>query len=190
MAKKQPPFDIQALSFLLIDNDENMRRMVLDVLRSFGVSNSREATNGDEAIRILETFMPDVVVCEWELPVLNGIEFTRQLRRDVKSPHRMVAVIFVTAHTQLWQVTEARDAGINEFLAKPISARSLYARICAVIERPRPFIEADNFVGPDRRRRHDPYKVALARREVDRAAEALAPGGEISDDDIDAMLGL
>lgn len=187
---KLPAFDIRSLTFLIADGDEPMRRMMVDVLRSFGITNVREAGNGEAALHALETFLPDIIICEWEIAKINGIDLTRRIRRDRVSPHRLTPIIFVTAHTQMWHVTTARDAGITEYLAKPISAHSIYARVCAVVEKPRPFIEAESFVGPDRRRRHDPYKVVMARRDADKVkAAAAAPGGVVNDDEIDAMLG-
>lgn len=59
----------------------------------------------------------------------------------------------LTGHTEANNVIEARDAGITEFLAKPISVTSLYKRICSIIEHPRTFIHCETFDGPDRRRR-------------------------------------
>ena len=58
----------------------------------------------------------------------------------------------LTGHSELARVQEARDSGIHEFLAKPISAKSLFTRIAAIIENPRPFINTDAYFGPDRRR--------------------------------------
>lgn len=107
------------------------------------------------------------------------------------TPNRAAPIIFAASHTLVWHVTSARDAGITEYLAKPISARIIYSRLCSVIERPRTFIEADNFVGPDRRRQRDPYKVGQARRDSDRIkVEIDGAPREVTDDDINAMLGL
>ena len=87
---------------------------------------------------------------------MDGLEFVRLLRTATNSPNPFVPVIMLTAHTETKRVMEARDAGITEFLAKPISAQQLGSRIRAVIEHPRPFVRAESYIGPDRRRRQDP----------------------------------
>lgn len=189
MARKQPKFDISALQFLAVDADQTMRNTLVDVLRSLGARTINEAVDGETALAALDTSCPDIIFSEWELPKLNGIDFVRTIRSNPHGMHRMTPVIFVTAHTQVRHVTAARDAGVTEYLAKPFSARLIYSRICAVLENPRAFIEAEGFTGPDRRRRHDPYLVGQARR----ASDASAGGqmsGTITDDEIEAMLGL
>lgn len=189
MARKLPQFNIGALQFLCIDGDNTMRETLVKVLRAFNARHIIEAPTAEAALKVLDTNVPDIIFCEWELPDVTGIQLVRRLRGDRDSVHRMTPVIFVTAHTQKRHVTTARDAGVTEYLAKPFSSQLIYSRICAVLERPRAFIEADGFVGPDRRRKHDPYLVAQARRSSDKStAEAMS--GAISDDEIEAMLGL
>jgi FixJ family two-component response regulator len=58
----------------------------------------------------------------------------------------------LTGYTEIERVMEARDSGITEFLAKPISARTLYSRLCSVVDQPRSFVNSEEFAGPDRRR--------------------------------------
>jgi DNA-binding response OmpR family regulator len=96
----------------------------------------------------------------------------------------------LTGHTEMNRVMEARDAGVHEFLAKPISAKSIYARIRAIIERPRPFIRAGVYFGPDRRRRNNPsYKGRERRKEnLEAAAEEGEKSGELSQDEVSALL--
>jgi DNA-binding response OmpR family regulator len=65
-----------------------------------------------------------------------------------------VPIIMITGHTEKHQVEAARDAGITEFLIKPITAQSLFSRITEVVERPRAFVRCESYFGPDRRRRN------------------------------------
>ncbi len=67
----------------------------------------------------------------------------------------MVPVIMMTGHSERHRIEEARDAGITEFLAKPISARSVLERMIEVIEHPRPFVRTKSYFGPCRRRKND-----------------------------------
>jgi len=184
-----PTFNIENLRFLIVDGDENMRNVVVNILQTFGVRERFEANNVEEAFKILKDYKPDIIVCEWELDNISGVDFTKKIRKGEDYSDPMVAIIFLTAHTYKWQIENARDAGITEYLSKPISADTLYSRICSVIENPRPFIEGDTFIGPDRRRQHDPFKVGNARRESDKSGGEDGDG-EISDDEINAMLGM
>jgi len=77
----------------------------------------------------------------------------QMIRQEEQSKNPFVAIIVVTANTEIRHIMTARDAGMTEFLAKPISAGMIYSRICSIIERQRLFIRCQNFFGPDRRRR-------------------------------------
>lgn len=98
------------------------------------------------------------------------------------STHPFVPVIMVTGHSEKSRVYEALNAGVNEFLVKPVSAKGLYSRLISVIERPRPFVRSKTFFGPDRRRRADPTYRDAERREEGKA-ESGTKGG-LSDKDI------
>lgn len=191
MQRKLPEFNIEHLNFLVVDGDEYMRGTVSDILRSFGVQGIQEAEQGASALKALETSNPDIILTEWEMPEVSGVELTSTIRCDEMSPHRMTPIVILSAHTQVQHVTVARDAGITEYLAKPITPQTLYSRICSVIVNPRPFIESDGFVGPDRRRKRDPFLVGQARREEDKfEGDEDLGGGAVNEDEIDAMLGL
>jgi two-component system, chemotaxis family, chemotaxis protein CheY len=84
---------------------------------------------------------------------MNGIEMVRNIRAGVDGINSFIPVIMVSGYSDIVHIMEARDAGINEFLAKPVSAKLIYLRICSVIESPRSFVNSEEFFGPDRRRR-------------------------------------
>ena len=149
-------YTLERLNFLVVDDSSHMRSLVRSVLRGLGAKHIEEATDGADAYARLGTYPADVVICDWQMSPMNGLEFVRLLRTGTDSPNPLVPVILLTAHTEAQRVMEARDAGVTEFLAKPISAQQLCSRIRAVIEHPRPFIRAESYVGPDRRRRQDP----------------------------------
>ncbi|MEE8284349.1 MAG: response regulator [Alphaproteobacteria bacterium] len=151
-------YNLERLNFLVVDDNRHMRSLVRTILRALGARNVAEATDGADAYQRLGTYAPDVIICNWQMSPMDGLEFVRLVRTDTESPNPFVPVIMLTAHTEAKRVVEARDAGVTEFLAKPISAHQLYSRIVAVIERPRPFIRAKPYVGPERRRRQDPKR--------------------------------
>jgi two-component system, chemotaxis family, chemotaxis protein CheY len=96
--------------------------------------------------------IPDIIICDLNMDPIDGLEFTKMLRTANDSPGAFIPVIMMTGHTERSKVTAARDAGINELVAKPISAKTLLERIVSVIDRPRPFVKSPSYSGPCRRR--------------------------------------
>lgn len=135
---------------LVVDDHDYMRRILATVLRGIGVGEIQEAENGEEALRLLPNFRPDLVVLDLSMPTLDGVEFAWRMRRA--KDFQQVPIILVTGHSGLAQVRAARDVGIDEVLAKPLTARGLLQRIEAVIESDRPFVISDAYIGPCRRR--------------------------------------
>ena len=146
-------FNIEHLSVLVVEDNEHMQSLIKEILHTFRIRDIRMCEDGADALLELRRFAADIIICDWEMKPLDGIEFTRLVRSasDVANP--FVAIIMLTGHTEMARVAEARDAGISEFLAKPLTAKSLYQRICYVIEAPRRFVKTKRYHGPDRRRR-------------------------------------
>ncbi len=96
---------------------------------------------------------PDIVFTDWEMPLINGIDMAKLMRCSDNSVNPYVPIIMVTVHSERHRVIEARDAGITEFLVKPLSAQVIHQRVLSVIAQPRPFISGRRPIfGPDRRR--------------------------------------
>jgi DNA-binding response OmpR family regulator len=138
---------------VIADDNLNMMAMVWGILKAFGVLNIRSFPDGQTAYNALENTEVDFVVIDCMMEPLNGIEFTKKVRLGADSPNPFLPIIMLTGYTDRLRVFRARDAGVTEFMAKPISPKSLYARITTVIDRPRPFVRSENYFGPDRRRR-------------------------------------
>jgi DNA-binding response OmpR family regulator len=84
---------------------------------------------------------------------MDGLTFTKKVRTDPNSPNPYVPIIMLTGHTETARVMEARDAGINMFLAKPISVKALSERLALMIDNPARFVRTPTYFGPDRRRK-------------------------------------
>lgn len=145
-------YDLSRLKLLLVDDCRFMRSVVSRVLQMLGVTQIEIARDGLEAFEMVGTFRPDIVILDWEMVPMNGPDFVRYLRLNEDSPNPYMPVIMLTGYTERRKVEEARDAGITEFLAKPVSAQGLYSRLVSIVENPRPFIRTLDFFGPDRRR--------------------------------------
>jgi len=84
-----------------------------------------------------------------------------------------VPIIMLTGHTEMHRVIEARDSGVHEFIAKPISAKGLYSRIKSIIDKPRQFVRVGLYFGPDRRRRQVDWKSGDRR-----SGGSMSPDGQ------------
>ena len=183
--------NIERINFLVVDDNRHMRSLVKTILHALGSKNISEAEDGADAFREMRTFPADIIICDWNMEPLDGLDFVRLIRTGGDSPNPFVPVIMLTGHTEMNRVAEARDAGVNEFLAKPISAKALYSRIREVIQKPRPFVRTRMFFGPDRRRRQDPNYKGTERRK-DLQAQTDVGGGEgdeagLSQAELDAL---
>lgn len=184
-------FGIENLQFLVVDGDRHMRATLSGVIRQLGCRNVIDCETAADALHHLRTGQIDIMMTEWELPMLSGTELVKQIRQQEEKVDRKIPVIMISAHSKQFEVEQARDIGVTEFLVKPVNSNAVFARIAAAIERPRAFIVSESYTGPDRRRKHDAFKVGQARRELDGGVEEEAmDGGDVSDDEINAMLGL
>ena len=175
---------LESVGFLIVDPNVFMRSLIKNVLQVFGAEKFIEANDGADAFKAMQNLAPDIIITEWMMDPLDGLEFTRLVRTGKDSPNPFVPIIMTTAYSEMQRVVEARDAGITEFIAKPLSAKTLMARVTAVIERPRPFIRSTRYFGPDRRRWRTSDYDGLERR------QSVADGGgaNLSQDDVEALL--
>jgi CheY-like chemotaxis protein len=135
-----------------------MRKLVTTILQAFGVNQIFEAENGDRAWTILRESNPDVVVLDWVMEGMSGLELIQMIRTNPASSNPFVPVIMLTGHTSADHVRQARDAGVNEFIAKPVSVKTMMARLVSVIEHPRPYVRTSVYFGPCRRRRNEEHR--------------------------------
>ena len=164
-----PNFD--QLHVLIIEDNGHMLALLHALVRSIGIKQIIEAPDGTSGLVTLREHNPDFAITDLNMQPMDGIVFTRQVRSASDSPNPYLPIIMVTGQTNYSRVIEARDAGVNEFLAKPITVANLQSRILQIIERPRPFVRSNNYFGPDRRRRKDPYYVGPFRRQSDTSEE-------------------
>ena len=165
-------YKFDRLKILVVDDNAHMRKLVTTILQAFGVIQIQEAENGQRAWAILREFNPDVVVMDWVMDGMSGLELVQMLRTNPQTPNPFVPVIMLTGHTSLDHVMQARDAGVNEFIAKPVSVKTMMSRLVAVIEHPRPYVRTAAYFGPCRRRRGAAeYRGPERRAEAKQAAE-------------------
>jgi CheY-like chemotaxis protein len=144
--------DFNRLRFLVIDDNQHMRRILRTLLHSFGTREVYEAEDGAAGLEAFMHHIPDIVIADWAMPIFDGLELTQMIRQPGANGNPFVPIIMLTGHSEKKRVIAARDAGVTEFLAKPVSAKALYQRIMNIVVNPRPFIKTRSYFGPDRRR--------------------------------------
>lgn len=144
-----------------------MRKLVASVLETMDVGSVYTAESGEEGFEKFRKYNPDIVITDWHMEPMDGIALAKEIRTNMLSPNRMVPIILITGYSAYKRVEDARDAGVTEFLVKPFSANDLAKRIGYVINKPRDFIDAPHYFGPDRRRKADPKYKGPFRREDD-----------------------
>lgn len=154
-----------ALKLLIVDDNQHMRTIVREILKGGGINQVQEARDGAEAFEVLANFPADIAIVDFNMTPMDGIDFTRMLRTARDSLNPLLPVIMITGHSERSRVEEARDAGVNEFVVKPLTAKALLARLNTVVMNPRPYVKSRNFTGPERRRRVDEYSGPRRRNE-------------------------
>ncbi|WP_310539504.1 response regulator [Phenylobacterium sp.] len=158
---------LEVLKVLIVDDNHHMRVLLSEVLRAVGLQNLYEAGDGAEALQQMRAHPIDIVMTDLAMEPLDGIDFVRLLRNSPDSPNQMAPVIMITGHSTMRRISEARDVGVNEFLAKPLTARGVLDRLQKIIDHPRPYVRTDDYFGPDRRRKVDPNYDGPRRRAAD-----------------------
>jgi DNA-binding response OmpR family regulator len=101
---------------------------------------------------MIRSAAPDIVVLDWEMPLLNGAELVRIVRSPGVFPYPDIPIIMLTGHGERWRIVEAVKLGVNEFLCKPVSAKALLDRMISILLKPRESVQLGNYYGPVPRR--------------------------------------
>jgi CheY-like chemotaxis protein len=162
MANKKIEKMLQGLNILVVDDNAYMRRLTRMMLTNLGAKSVLEAPDGLAALEAIRTVDPDVMLLDWDMPVLNGIEVLRIVRSPGVFPRPNLPVIMLTTRAQRSHVNEALRAGANEFLLKPTSPKALCDRLMSIVFRPRPMVKVGTFYVPQPRRTAAPRETAQA----------------------------
>ena len=167
--KKEIADLVQSLSVLVVDDNQYMRKMVRNLLVNCGIKEIYEAADGIAALDAIRTMAPDVVILDWEMPLLSGAELVRIVRSPGVFPMPDIPIIMLTGHCERWRVVEAVRLGVNEYLTKPVSAKAIYDRLVSIMAQPRAVVQLGDYYGPE------PRKLLSGSLEDDAAAEPAEP---------------
>ncbi|MBY6261529.1 response regulator [Azospirillum sp. 412522] len=162
----QPKLDL--LSVLVVEDSGFIRMVLTATLRAIGIGRVDAVASGADAIRWLEdrraalppgTAPVDLILSDLVMPEVNGLMLLRWIRSSPRSPDKFLPVLMLSGAADRHYVEQARDLGATDFIAKPFSAQTIASRLLFAIARPRRFVLAKGYFGPDRRRADKP--VAL-----------------------------
>jgi len=139
---------IQQLRVLVVDDNPFMRNLVRSMLANIGVKKIFEAGDGIAALEMIRALMPDIIVLDWEMPLLKGPELVRIVRSPGAFPMPDIPIIMLTAHGERWRILESAKLGVNEFLCKPVSAKALFDRLISILLKPRETVQLGEYYGP------------------------------------------
>lgn len=158
--------DLSQVRFLLVDPNPMSLELTRDVLTMMGARAIRKCTTTDKALDAMRGQPVDIAIIEWNTQPMNGLQFIEHVRTAPTSPNRLLPILLMTARSEQQYVVQARDRGITEFLAKPFTVEAFHRRLVSIVAFPRPFIDAETYFGPDRRRREDARYSGPERRVI------------------------
>ena len=165
-------YDLNGVRVLVAEDSDFMRSLITDILSELSVGEVIAVNNGEAAKEQIQKTargdisipMFDLIFSDWAMKPVDGLSFLKWVRTHENPDIRFMPFIMVSAYSTLDWVTLARDAGVTEFLTKPVSVRTIVSRLSSVIEKPRAFVKSTQYFGPDRRRRNVEFQGDERRR--------------------------
>jgi DNA-binding response OmpR family regulator len=161
-------FYFDRMSVLIVEDEEPMKKLMCSMMETLGVRVILRADNGAQGFALFQEETPDIVLTDWHMSPVSGIDLVHEIRRNPLSRNRLAPIILISGYNARQRIADARDCGATEYLVKPFTADDLAKRIAYVVNRPRDFIDnMPDFFGPDRRRTRSSAEDAPRRRQTD-----------------------
>jgi CheY-like chemotaxis protein len=162
MSAKEIDKLIEALGILIVDPNVHMRKLSRTMLMNIGAKSVYEAADGLSAIDVIRHANPDVMLLDWEMPVLSGPQIMHIVRSPGVFAKPNLPVIMLSDRALRSQVHEAMRLGVHEFLLKPTSPKALRDRLISILLRPRPMVQIGKYYVPEPRRPIAPTELRHA----------------------------
>lgn len=171
-------YDLSSVNVLVVEKSDAMRALLRQLLKELNLGKTTIIPSGNDALEQFNRETPDLVLVDWVTSDISGLDVVRKIRTGEDSQNQYAAIIMMSGLSSYDSIIRARDSGIHEFLAKPLSPKSLYEKVCRVIEHPRNFVRCEGYFGPDRRRSNRPLKQGVEdRRKSDADVEDPSKDG-------------
>jgi DNA-binding response OmpR family regulator len=186
----EPRLNLGKANVLLVQASTTELDILGQMFIGFGVKGIRKCTSVEDAETVAAAAPFDVIVVDCDIPDGAGYDFVQRLRRMEDNGNRLAPILLVCGHTAPSNVTRARDCGANFVVAKPITPPVMYDRLMWMAREQRQFVEAESYVGPDRRHKaFGPPPGEKGRRHDDLSTEVGLPiGPDMAQDEIDALM--
>ena len=145
-------YDFSALKVLVVDDNVHMHQILRSILGAMRITDVMFAVDVKSAAEEMAHFRPDIIVTDVMVGDQEGLDLIEKVRKGEVGFDPYVPVIALTGYTERRMITRARDVGVHEVLAKPVSIEMLYQRLVNITTKPRPFIKSEGYFGPCRRR--------------------------------------
>lgn len=120
-------------TFLVVDDFSTMRRIIINLLKSFGVSKIIEADNGKQALKKLSENKIDFVITDWNMPLMTGLELLSEIRSTEQ--HKQLPVLLVTAEAAKENIIRAAQVGADGYIVKPFAGNTLHDKVSAIFKK-------------------------------------------------------
>jgi len=180
--------NLRDLVILIADPSSYLSMLIHSMLRGFGSNKVLQVRNSMGVFHALTAQRIDLLICDALLPVHGGLQLTQAIRSKKGNEHRTIPILMMISDSRASTVKQARDAGANMVIAKPLSAASLYDRLTLIAFNPRKFVDTATYFGPDRRFKIEGYAGGVGRRKGDKVTEVaqkISPA--LAQDDIDSL---
>ena len=173
-------YDLSALKVLVVDDNAHMHQIMRSILGSMRIKDVRCAADMELAFEELASWSPDIMVVDVMIGENDGLDFIAKVRNGERGVNPYLPILVLTGHTERRQITRARDVGVHEVLAKPVSIENLYKRLLSIVVNPRPFVRTKAYFGPCRRRQEKDF-AGPDRRNQAEAEDMVPPVEELAE---------
>ncbi len=123
-------FDIDKTKVLIVDDYKTMLRIIANILRQLGFQHIEEATDGKSAIEKLRSTTYDLIISDWNMEPMSGLDLLKEIRRDIRM--KTLPFIMITAESKTENVMAAKNAGVTDYILKPFNANTLKTKIIPI----------------------------------------------------------
>ena len=149
----------ERLSLLVVDENQYMRKLTRMMLMNIGAKSVYEAADGLAALDVIRSVNPDIMLLDWDCPVLSGPQIMHIVRSPGVFAKPYLPIIMMTARASRSRVNEAIRLGVHEVLAKPTSPKMLQDRLLSILVKPRQMVQVGKYLIPEPRRVAGPNEV-------------------------------
>lgn len=174
-------FNLSKATVMVVDDNPYSLKLTAQTLLGFGMKGRTLCQTADQARQFLQHNVVDLMIVDCDMPDEDGYDLVRWLRRSGMDPNAFTPVLMISGHIRRTMVAKARDCGANFMVTRPLTPSVLLERILWLAKDPRAFIQAGDYLGPDRRFNDPNLPPGQIERRADRLkaiaaeAEAAAP---------------